>query len=106
MKPVFAIPLFLLALPMVAAEAPMSYVRVIESYSPSRSEPAAFFDMARVTTTYFDGLGRPVETVRVGAGGDFEDVAELTVYGTETRWRSGGCRWARTAEGRLWRRHR
>ena len=59
----------------------MSYVRVIESYSPSRSEPAAFFDMARVTTTYFDGLGRPVETVRVGAGGDFEDVAELTVYG-------------------------
>ena len=30
MKPVFAIPLFLLALPMVAAEAPMSYVRVIE----------------------------------------------------------------------------
>ena len=27
MKPVFAIPLFLLALPMVAAEAPMSYVR-------------------------------------------------------------------------------
>ena len=59
----------------------MSYVRVIESYSPSRSEPAAYFDMARVTTTYFDGLGRPVETVRVGAGGDFEDVAELTVYG-------------------------
>lgn len=55
MKPVFAIPLFLLALPMVAAETPMSYVRVIESYSPSRSEPAAFFDMARVTTTYFDG---------------------------------------------------
>ena len=59
----------------------MSYVRVIEPYSPLRSEPAAFFDMARVTTTYFDGLGRPVETVRVGAGGDFEDVAELTVYG-------------------------
>lgn len=27
MKPVFAIPLFLLVLPMVAAEAPMSYVR-------------------------------------------------------------------------------
>lgn len=27
MKPVFAIPLFLLALPMVAAEASMSYVR-------------------------------------------------------------------------------
>ena len=81
MKPVFAISLFLLAQPMVAAETPMSYVRVIESYSPSRSEPAAFFDMARVTTTYFDGLGRPVETVRVGAGGDFEDVAELTVYG-------------------------
>lgn len=27
MKPVFAIPLFLLALPMVAAETPMSYVR-------------------------------------------------------------------------------
>ena len=81
MKPVFAIPLFLLAQPMVAAETPMSYVRVIESYSPSRSEPAAFFDMARVTTTYFDGLGRPVETVHVGAGGDFEDVAELTVYG-------------------------
>ena len=81
MKPVFAIPLFLLALPMVAAEAPMSYVRVIEPYSPSRSEPAAYFDMARVVTTFFDGLGRPVETVRVGAGGDFEDVAELTVYG-------------------------
>ena len=81
MKHFVGIPLFLLALPMVAAETPMSYVRVIESYSPSRSEPAAFFDMARVTTTYFDGLGRPVETVRVGAGGDFEDVAELTVYG-------------------------
>ena len=81
MKHFVGISLFLLALPMVAAEAPMSYVRVIEPYSPSRSEPAAFFDMARVTTTYFDGLGRPVETVRVGAGGDFEDVAELTVYG-------------------------
>lgn len=27
MKPVFAIPLFLLAQPMVAAETPMSYVR-------------------------------------------------------------------------------
>ena len=81
MKHFVGIPLFLLALPMVAAEAPMSYVRVIESYSPSRSEPAAYCDMARVTTTYFDGLGRPVETVRVGAGGDFEDVAELTVYG-------------------------
>ena len=81
MKHFVGISLFLLAQPIVAAETPMSYVRVIESYSPSRSEPAAFFDIARVTTTYFDGLGRPVETVRVGAGGDFEDVAELTVYG-------------------------
>ena len=59
MKHFVGISLFLLAQPMVAAETPMSYVRVIESYSPSRSEPAAFFDMARVTTTYFDGLGRP-----------------------------------------------
>ena len=81
MKHFVGIPLFLLAQPMVAAETPMSYVRVIEPYSPSRSEPAAYFDMARVVTTFFDGLGRPVETVRVGAGGDFEDVAELTVYG-------------------------
>ena len=38
------ISLFLLAQPMVAAETPMSYVRVIESYSPSRSEPAAITD--------------------------------------------------------------
>ena len=35
MKHFVGISLFLLALPMVAAEVPMSYVHVIESYSPS-----------------------------------------------------------------------
>ena len=33
----------MLLLATAAAEVPMSYVRVIEPYSPSRSEPAAFF---------------------------------------------------------------
>lgn len=33
----------MLLLATAAAEMPMSYVRVIEPYSPSRSEPAAFF---------------------------------------------------------------
>ena len=65
MKPVFAIPLFLLALPMVAAETPMSYVRVIESYSPSRSEPAAFFRHGARHDHLLRWAGTPG-----GAGGD------------------------------------
>lgn len=39
----------MLLLATAAAEVPMSYVRVIEPYSPSRSEPAAFFSIWRAS---------------------------------------------------------
>lgn len=65
----------------VSGKADENYVRVTEPYAASSSEPSPSWDMSRVTTTYCDGLGRPVETVRGGAGGDFRDVAELTEYG-------------------------
>ena len=64
----------------VSGKADENYVRVTEPYAASASEPSSYWDMSRVTTTFYDGLGRPVETVRGGAGGDSRDVA---FYGTE-----------------------
>ena len=77
-----ALLLFLAILFLPASgKADENYVRVTEPYAASASEPSSYWDMARVTTTFYDGLGRPVETVRGGAGGDSRDVAELTEYG-------------------------
>lgn len=78
MKHVTAILFCLLTVAAMAAE---NHVRCIEPYSPSREEPAPYYDLSRVTTSYFDGLGRLIESVDEGAGGDFENVYALTVYG-------------------------
>ncbi len=78
MKHVTAILFCLLTVAAMAAE---NHVRCIEPYSPSREEPAPHYDLSRVTTSYFDGLGRLIESVDEGAGGDFENVYALTVYG-------------------------
>lgn len=49
MKHFVGIPLFLLALPMVAAEAPMSYVRVIEPDPLALSYPSPPTPTAQTT---------------------------------------------------------
>ena len=55
----------MLLLATAAAEVPMSYVRVIEPYSPSRSEPAAFFRHGARHDHLLRWAGPPG-----GAGGD------------------------------------
>lgn len=55
----------MLLLATAAAEVPMSYVRVIEPYSSSRSEPAAFFRHGARHDHLLRWAGTPG-----GAGGD------------------------------------
>ena len=64
----------MLLLATAAAEVPMSYVRVIEPYSPSRSEPAAFFRHGARHDHLLRWAGTPG-----GAGGD--GVLNLTQHG-------------------------
>ena len=60
-----------------------NFVCVIEPNDRSKSDPPTSPDLSRMTTTYYDGLGRPVQVVRAGAGGDFEDITEVTEYGRD-----------------------
>lgn len=78
MKHAIAIIFYLLAVAAVASD---NLVRCIEPYTPSRQAPEQFADLSRVTTSYFDGLGRKIVSVDEGSGGDFENVYTLTSYG-------------------------
>ena len=58
----------------------MNYVRVTEPKTPSASDPSTSGGAAKVTVTYFDGLGREIESVAVASSPDGNDIATHTEY--------------------------
>ena len=72
--------LLLLVGSMSAQSAGWNYVMTVCPLEGSVSEPSTDADMSRVGITYFDGLGREVQQVAVGQGGDGEDIVTLTEY--------------------------
>ena len=65
---------------MSGQSADCNYIRVVEPLAGSVAEPSTDAEMSRVGITYFDGLGREVQQVAVGQGGDGEDIVTLTEY--------------------------
>ncbi len=58
----------------------MNYVMVTEPKMPSASVPASGSGKAKVTVTYFDGLGREIENVAVAASPEGNDIVGFTEY--------------------------
>ena len=65
---------------MSGQSADCNYIRVVEPLAGSVVEPSTDAELSRVGITYFDGLGREVQQVAVGQGGDGEDIVTLTEY--------------------------
>ena len=57
-----------------------NYVRSAVMTATTKSNPALDCDLARVTIDYYDGLGRPIQQVRQGAGGNAFDLHTITEY--------------------------
>ena len=57
-----------------------NYVLSAQMCERFRDTPSLTYDMARITIDYYDGLGRPVQNVRVGASGSAFDLHTLTEY--------------------------
>ena len=72
--------LLLLVGSMSGQSADCNYIRVVEPLAGSVVEPSTDAELSRVGITYFDGLGREVQQVAVGQGGDGEDIVTLTEY--------------------------
>ncbi len=57
-----------------------NYVRESILLDKFTSDPCTDYDLARNTVTYYDGLGRLVQTVKVGAGWNVFDIHTITEY--------------------------
>lgn len=57
-----------------------NYVRESVLLDKFNSDPCLDFDFSRNTITYFDGLGRPVQTVKHAAGYSVLDIHTITEY--------------------------
>ncbi len=57
-----------------------NYVRESILLDKFTSDPCTDYDFARNTVTYYDGLGRQVQTVKVGAGWNVFDIHTITEY--------------------------
>ena len=57
-----------------------NYVRTIEPLFADSFDVVPYWDMARISTAYYDGLGREVQRVDEGASPDFGDVATFALY--------------------------
>ncbi|MBQ7942228.1 MAG: hypothetical protein IJ328_07490, partial [Muribaculaceae bacterium] len=57
-----------------------NYVRSAVMTYPLKEVSGTEFDLARVTVTYYDGLGRPIQQVRQAAGGNAFDIHTVTEY--------------------------
>ncbi|MBE6311369.1 MAG: hypothetical protein E7080_10005, partial [Bacteroidales bacterium] len=57
-----------------------NYVLSAQMCERFRETPPLAYDVARITIDYYDGLGRPVQNVRVGASGSAFDLHTLTEY--------------------------
>ncbi|MBQ7941761.1 MAG: hypothetical protein IJ328_05065, partial [Muribaculaceae bacterium] len=57
-----------------------NYVRSAIMTYPLKEVSGTEFDLARVTVTYYDGLGRPIQQVRQAAGGNAFDIHTVTEY--------------------------
>ena len=55
-----------------------NYVLSAQMCERFRETPSLTYDMARITIDYYDGLGRPVQNVRVGASGSAFDLHTFT----------------------------
>ena len=64
-----------------AQTATQNYIRTIEAGIASTSNPMDYIsEDSRSSIQYLDGLGRPVQTVLVGQGGDYYDIVTKTEY--------------------------
>ena len=64
----------------VAQNLPETYVRSAVFTKPLTELPDSLEGVARTSITYYDGLGRPVQTVKQRAGGNGRDLLSLTEY--------------------------
>ena len=55
-----------------------NYVLSAQMCERFREIPPLAYDVARITIDYYDGLGRPVQNVRVGASGSAFDLHTFT----------------------------
>ena len=60
-----------------------NYVRQSLMLEPYTSSPYIDIETSRITIDYYDGLGRLIESVKQGAGGNFNDIYTLTEYNAE-----------------------
>ena len=67
------------ALVMRSQTSSQNYVRTIEPLFADSFDVVPYWDMARISTAYYDGLGREVQRVDEGASPDFGDVATFSV---------------------------
>jgi RHS repeat-associated protein len=62
----------------------MNYVQTIAFNKPGITGSTDVYDLGIkdfvLSTSYFDGLGRPVQTVALGAGGEGKDIIQVNVY--------------------------
>ena len=57
-----------------------NYVRSAVMIEPLTDPGYLTHDMSRITIDYYDGLGRPIQNIRVGASGSTFDLHSLTEY--------------------------
>ena len=65
----------------IAQTATQNYIRTIEPGNESTIDPDRYIsDQSRTSIQYLDGLGRPVQTVLMGQGGDNNDIVSKVEY--------------------------
>ena len=57
-----------------------NYVCEWEAIEPSTEAPPPYYDLSKMTVTYFDGMGRKISTVKAGASEGVFDIADFTTY--------------------------
>ena len=65
---------------VVGQTASMNYVRKSQMTELYTSNPTIDFENARITIDYYDGLGRPIQTIQQGASGETLDLCTITEY--------------------------
>ena len=65
---------------VVGQTASMNYVRKSQMTELYTSNPLIDFENARITIDYYDGLGRPIQTIQQGASGETLDLCTITEY--------------------------
>lgn len=71
---------------VVGQTASMNYVRKSQMTAPYTSNPTIDFENARITIDYYDGLGRPIQTIQQGSA-PLEDQIMIDSFKTSSSQR-------------------